>query len=107
MVPTQTWPKLPTTPGPVSFEHPPFNDYIVYLKPAASSTWPQDPGMIYSFRDNGTGPGNSLDIYSGLGNGLVTESPHDTGLTKLDLASLSVTSTYPSLGSSLAWLRLP
>ena len=49
--------------------------------------------MIYSFRDNGTGPGNSLDICSGL--------------TKLDLASLSVTSTYPSLGSSLAWLRLP
>ena len=63
--------------------------------------------MIYSFRDNGTGPGNSLDICSGLRNGLVTELPHHTGLTKLDLASLSVTSTYPSLGSSLAWPRLP
>ena len=87
----------------MSFEHPPFNDYIVYLEPAASPTWPQAPGMIYSFKDNGTGPGNNLDIFSGL----VNELPHNTGLTKLDLASLSVTSTYPSLGSSLAWPRLP
>ena len=62
--------------------------------------------MIYSFRDDGTGLGNGLDTCSGLGNGLAPELPHDTGLTKLDLASLSVTSTYPSLGSSLARPRL-